>query len=250
MRAPWLAALGVAAYLVFLAASMPASFVLARMAEAERGRLQVRSASGTAWHGDARLTVDTPGGPVAIDRLEWRFLPTRLASGRIAYAVHAEVAGFDGRYEAGGSLSGWEVRGLEARGDAAQLPSLLPSTAPWRPEGALHLTSPLLSTDGQQWMGEARIEWRGAAVGLSQVRPLGSYRIDLRAEGAAGNVVVTTLEGPLRVSGQGRLAPPGRLTFTGEARAEGDQASALAPLLDLLGPARPDGARAISWQAR
>ena len=59
---------------------------------------------------------------------------------------------------------------------------------------------------------------------------------------------VTTLEGPLRITGQGTLASPARLAFSGEARAEGDAAKALEPLLDLLGARRPDGARALEWR--
>ena len=92
------------------------------------------------------------------------------------------------------------------------------------------------------------MEWRGAAVGLSEVRPLGTYRADIHAEGHAGKVVVSTVEGRLRIAGQGTLTPPTRIVFRGEARAEGADAKALEPLLDLFGPARPDGARALDWQ--
>jgi hypothetical protein len=61
---------------------------------------------------------------------------------------------------------------------------------------------------------------------------------------------VSTIEGPLHITGRGTLAPPARIAFSGEARAEGAQAQALEPLLSLFGPARPDGARSINWQAR
>jgi len=61
-------------------------------------------------------------------------------------------------------------------------------------------------------------------------------------------VTISTVEGPLRITGQGTLAPPARFSFTGEARAEGPQAAALEPLLGRMGPARADGSRALEWR--
>jgi hypothetical protein len=65
------------------------------------------------------------------------------------------------------------------------------------------------------------------------------------AEAGPAQLSVPTLEGPLTVIGTGTLTPPHRLAFSGEARAEGESAKALEPLLDLLGPRRPDGARSV-----
>ena len=250
MRVLWLAVLGVAAYAAFLVGTMPASVLLARGHGSLPVKYEVRESSGTAWRGRAHIVVGTTGGNVAIENLEWRWLPAALLGGRLAFAIQARAPGLDARYEGGRSFTRWDVRGLEARGNAATMVVLLPWLAPWRPDGDIVVTSPRLDTDGREVRGEARVEWRNAAVGLSQVKPLGSYRADVRAEGSAGTVSVTTLQGPLRIAGQGTLTPPDRIAFTGEARAEGEQARALDPLLDLMGPARPDGARAIAWQVR
>lgn len=248
MRAPAIAAIGVAAYAVFLVATMPASFVLARAQAAQPGKFEVREASGTAWHGTAKITLATPGGPVAIDRVEWHLRPAKLAAGRIAFDIAASAPGLEARYEGARGFAQWEVRDLEARGNATAMSTLLPWLAPWRPEGAVTITSPRLTTDGMELRGEARVEWRGAALALSDVRPLGTYRADIQAEGHAGRVAISTVEGPLRITGQGTLAPPARFSFTGEARAEGPQAAALEPLLGRMGPARADGSRALEWR--
>jgi general secretion pathway protein N len=77
------------------------------------------------------------------------------------------------------------------------------------------------------------------------VRPLGSWRAEAAGEGPAIRFSLATLKGPLRLSGKGTLPVPGRLSFTGEARAEPGRERDLEPLLDLIGPRRPDGARAI-----
>ena len=43
---------------------------------------------------------------------------------------------------------------------------------------------------------------------------------------------------------------PGAITFSGEARGQGANAAALEPLLNLMGPRRPDGARSIEVRIR
>jgi general secretion pathway protein N len=248
VRAPGLVAIGLAAYSLFLVATMPASFVLARAQGALPGKFEVREASGSAWHGSAKVTLATPGGPVAVDRLEWHLKPSRPAAGRIAFDIAAEASGLKARAEGARTLGHWEANGLDARGDAPTMATLLPWLAPFRPEGVVAIASPRLATDGTELEGDARIEWRWAAVSLSDVRPLGTYRADVHAEGHAGRVRVTTLEGPLRITGEGTLTPPTRFAFTGEARAEGPQAAALEALLARLGPARADGSRALEWR--
>ena len=249
MRTPILAALGVAAYLLFLAAGMPASFVLARAQAAAPGAFEVREASGTAWRGNAALTLATAAGPVALDRVAWTWRPARLLAGRLGFDVAAGGRDLELRAETARTLTHWEARDLDARGNAASLAALLPWIAAWRPEGSLALTSPRLESDGREVRGSARLEWRGAAVSLADVKPLGTYRADVEAEGPRAQVRVETLEGPLRITGRGTFTAPGRITFSGEARPEPAAAAALEPLLRLLGPARADGARTIEWRA-
>lgn len=248
MRAIPLALLGIAAYAAFLAANMPASFLLARAQDAQPGKLEVRAVTGTAWHGNASVTFNSPGGPIAIERLEWRWLPSRLAAGRFAFDITASASGIEARYEGARTLASWEVRDLEVKGDAGSLGIVVPWIAAWRPEGRVTITSPRLSTDGVELRGEARLEWKAAAVSLSELKPLGSYRADIVAEGHAGHLKVTTLEGALQISGNGTLTPPTRLVFTGQARATPEEARALEPLLNLLGPPRADGARTLDWR--
>lgn len=247
MRPGSLAIFGIAAYSVFLVATMPASWLAAR---ASPGAYEVRAVNGTIWKGDAQAVVRVGAGSFAVDRAEWDFLPSRLLRGRVAYAMSLRGAGFDARYEAGRSLAGWSVRDLAARADAALAAAALPWIGAWRPEGVVSAASPALDITEREVRGELRLDVKGASTALSEVRPLGSYRADVVAEGAAARVNVATVEGALRLSGQGRLEFPSRFAFTGEARGQGANAAALDPLLNLLGPARPDGARAIDWRTR
>ncbi len=250
MRPASLALLGVAAYGVFLAATVPARWVEARIAAAAPGRYQALAVNGTLWKGDAQAVVNAPGGTLVIDRFEWTFRPARLLQGRLAFAIDVKGAGFDARYEATHSLAGAGLRDLTAHADAAIAAAVVPLVARWRPEGQVSLTAGSIDVSGQDVRGDARIEWKGAAIGLSEVKPLGTYRLALEAGGPGAKLDLTTIEGSLRVAGKGRVDWPTRLTFTGEARGEAAKAEALGPLLDLMGPARPDGARTLDWRWR
>ena len=247
MRFTTLAVIGTAAYATFLVALMPASYVAREIQERSRGALQGHEASGTIWNGSGRAVVATPAGPLALDHLQWRFLPARLLTGRAAFEVHGNSAGFKGSGEVGRSIGAWEARGALI-GEAAGIGSFLPLVAPWRPQGTLSLEATRLTWDERELRGDARLVWRAAALALSEVRPLGTYRAELRGDGGPAKVTLQTLEGALRLSGQGTLAPPSRLAFSGEARGEAAFAARLAPLLDLMGPPRADGSRALEWR--
>lgn len=242
MRPAALAALGVLAYLVFLGATLPASVVAQRLA---MPGVRTSDVQGTVWHGSARAEVAAAGAAFAIEDLRWDWQPRALLAGRLGWRIAAQGAGLRARGEVQRGLLALEGRDIAIAGDAAALGAFSPLLGTWRPEGALDVQAPALAWDGSALRGTARIEWRGAAVALSAVRPLGAYRIDARAEGGPANFEVTTLDGPLRIAGRGTLTPLGRLAFSGEARADAAAASALAPLLDLFGPRRPDGAHSV-----
>ena len=249
MRATPLAALALA-YLVFLVVLTPASFVATRLEASAPGRIEVTDANGTLWRGSARVRMTGPNAtPVILDRVEWRFQPSRLAAASLAFSIKGTASALAGEMEAARGFSQWHLRDATLQGDASALGALFPVVAPWHPSGAVKVTAPNLAWDGGPLQGDMQVEWRGAATSLSEVRPIGSYRATWRSEaGGAGRLVITTLEGPLRITGEGKAALPGRIACSGEARAEGDTVKALEPLLDLLGPRRPDGARAIEWR--
>lgn len=249
MRLPAMAALGVTAYALFLVATAPASFLAAGASAAAPGRIDLTETHGTLWSGGARGRIRAPGGDVLLDRIEWRFLPARLAAGRLAFAVTAAGRGLDAQAEVARGFTAWEMRAVEAHADASALTPLAPMIAPWRPEGRVAIASSALEWDESRARGDLRAEWKDAVLAVSAVRPLGSYRIDVHAANGPAQVTLATLGGPLLLSGQGTITPPAGLTFSGEARGEARgealQAAALEPLLNLIGPRRADGARAL-----
>ena len=83
----------------------------------------------------------------------------------------------------------------------------------------------------------------------SRVKPLGSYRVVFQAMGASSTLDLSTIKGPLLLSGHGKAAD-GASSFQGEASATPDQRDNLAGLLNLLGSARETGSVALNFQAR
>jgi hypothetical protein len=246
LRPATLAALGIAAYLVFLAALAPASVVAARLLQG--GPMELSDVHGTIWKGAASARIRLAAGALDLKELRWRFAPMRLLTGRIAFDVTALDPRFSAQGQLARSFGGNEARDVGGKGDAAMLAAVLPLLATWQPRGELAFTAPLLAWDEREVRGSARAEWRGAAISLPEARALGTYVAELRGEGGPAKLTLTTPEGTLRLSGEGSFAPPGQLALRGEARAEGAGAEALEPLLNLLGPRRADGARAFSWR--
>ena len=249
MRTAPLVALGIASYATFLVATVPARFVAAQVESRAHGTVHVTEAHGTLWHGAAGLDVAIAGGRLALDNVAWRFQPAQLLRGRLAFAVDLKSPTLSGQGTIARDVSAWHAAG-EAAGDATVATAVVPLLSAWRPEGRVTLRSEGFAWDEHEVRGAVQAEWRDASVALSQVRPLGTYRVTFDAAGSNGKLAVTTLDGPLRVSGTGEVVFPGRVTFNGEARAQGPAAASLDPLLDLLGPRRADGARTLAWRTR
>jgi hypothetical protein len=109
------------------------------------------------------------------------------------------------------------------------------------PEGDIEFRADRFSVTRNAIDGEANVFWRDAALNVSNVRPLGSYQLQLSVNDRVLNVTLSTQGGALNLNGQGRWLPfdGGRLEFSGVARAVAKQ-NELAPLLALLG-ARSSG---------
>jgi hypothetical protein len=103
------------------------------------------------------------------------------------------------------------------------------------------------------------VEWREAALSLAPSHPLGTWKADVAGKGAAIEVTLATVNGPLRLAGKGALKPgsvpgfpkPGTLpglgfAFEGTASADPGREKELEALLALIGPRRPDGLTAIT----
>lgn len=231
----------------------PARWLAWGVQQASQGQVQWRDARGTVWNGSAQLVLS--GGAGSLDaqalpgRLHWTLMPHGLGLqlGWLADCCMAEAARL--RVQLGWAT--WQVQASDHRSvwPAALLTGL---GAPWntlQPVGQLQLHTQALqvqwSQGRMQLQGLAELQVQHLSTRLSPIQPIGHYQLQLRGtpEGTATpSLELSTLQGPLRLSGQGQWVGE-RLRFSGEASAQEGQEAALNNLLNILG--RRQGTRSL-----
>jgi len=239
---------GVLLYLVFLVAQAPAWLLATGLDRASGGQVALEFPSGSVWNGKARaLTIQAANGKaVRVALLSWSFLPHRLLSGELGFHVTSDDPLAIGSAEVGTGLSGvGHVRHAKFIVGSSVLLPLAPLLDFVQPAGTLQLQADELRVAGGKPEGDAVVEWRGAGTKLSQVRPLGDYRINVTAAQDGIRYDVNTVNGPLRVEGRGSFVPNGPRKFAGTARADPPFQSQLQDLLRLLGRDQGQGVFAL-----
>ncbi|MDP1690742.1 MAG: type II secretion system protein N [Burkholderiaceae bacterium] len=240
-----------------LAAFAPAAWLASALASATADRLLLTDARGTLWNGSALPVLS--GGPGSRDAsalpgriewsLAWRGLSAELRA-RQACCLRGEV-----RALIRPGLGRLSVQVLPAESSTiGQWPTgwLAGLGTPWNTlqlGGTLRLTSPGLTIEWVQgrvrFSGEAALDIANASSRVATLETLGSYRLSLRGNAASGDAAslsLITVDGALRLSGQGEWTGTG-LRFRGEAQAAEGSETALNNLLNIIG--RRQGARSV-----
>lgn len=247
---PWALAGALLGALLALAALAPASWV-ARWVAAQTGqRLLLVDARGTLWSGSAVAVL--AGGPGSREasalpgRLHWR-LGRGGAPAAFKLALRQDCCIDD-------ALRVLARPGIGRLRVAVGSPA--PARAHWPAAWLAGLGAPFntlrlggrvqLQTDGLalEWVqgrlrvtGQAELRLQDLSSRLSTLPVLGSYRLVLSGAGdgpEGARVALQTLQGPLRLSGQGQWAGA-TLRFRGQAEAEPGSEAMLNNLLNLLG---------------
>ena len=236
-----------------LAVWAPARWLAWGVNQASQGQVQWLNPRGTVWQGSAQLVLS--GGAGSRDaqalpgRLHWTLAPTWTGArwGWRADCCMAQAASV----QAG---LGWNRLQLQVGDHASVWPAALLAGlgAPWntlQAEGQLQLNTRSVqlhwAQGRMQMQGQLELNLQNMSSRLSPVKPMGSYRIQLSGtpEGTATpNLQLSTLQGPLMLSGQGQWVGA-RLRFTGEASAQEGHEAAFDNLLNILG--RRQGARSL-----
>lgn len=230
----------------------PAHWLAYAVSQLSAERVQLQHAQGTVWNGAARLVLAADRGTRDASALpgpvQWRIRPhwrgLRLALSAPCCLEAPWV------WEASASRHGLELRAHDLSVAASHWPAQLLSGlgTPWNTvqlQGtlAVHTQGLQLRVQREGWtlLGQASVDGLGLSTALSTLQPLGSYRLALQG-GASPLLTLSTLGGPLQLSGQGQLVQ-GRWRFRGEARSSEAAQGALGNLLNIIG--RREGARSV-----
>ncbi len=240
-RRPLNVALFFGAFSAGCVALAPAALLGRVLEAASSGNLTLSMANGTLWNGSGVVVFQSNGRFISIGEYAWRFQPATVISHGLSFVVRQA----DDVRPMTVSLSPFrsQVMLQEWRAvlPAQMLEILSPQLRPYRFGGEIEVESGslVLSTRGVE--GRVFVNWNRAGSALSEVYPLGNYRIAMQGTGRVVDVDLSTQSGKLLLSGQGRLEQGKGLTFNGTARASPGDQEALSELLHHLGPETTPG---------
>ncbi len=224
-------------FCVSLVVMAPASLLSAQLETFSGSRLLLAGTQGTLWSGSGVLLFASDTQYVSLGEYAWRLQPAELLSGGVVFNVKhgADGSPMKVRYEPlrqVAQLSQWHTT-LPAQ----VLAVLAPQLRPYQLNGEIELTAESVSFSKSGIAGKATVDWRQAGSGLTDVYPLGDYRILMEGGGRGLSVQLATLSGKLRLSGSGQMEPGRGLNFNGTAQAApGEQQDGLSELLHHVGP--------------
>jgi general secretion pathway protein N len=223
------------ALLVIYVVLLPATWMDALLQRASQGTLAMTGATGTLWRGEGSLQAFLPTGEtVTLAPVSWTISPAELLGLKLHIIA---VSTRDSKPVLNATFGASETYIQEAKLDlpAALLGVLSPTLRAATLTGQLALQASDVRFGGSRAAGKARAYWKGAGSSLTRVRPLGNYLLDLNGQDNGLDFHLTTIGGPLTLTGSGGWRPGKnpdiRVTATPEESARQD----LAPLLRMMG---------------
>ncbi|MGD8379321.1 MAG: type II secretion system protein N [Gammaproteobacteria bacterium] len=239
--------LGVAAYLAFLLATLPAVQLTSRLSGQIPG-LRMAAPTGTIWHGHADwLTVNH----VRLDDVSWDASVWRLFTAHLAWHVEAHLGDGFARGKVtlspDGSATVSDFRAAVSVADAIALTPY--RDVPAHGDATVRIDH-LVFDDGQAGnvtaeavVNDLHVDWVGKGS-------LGGYRMTLKSAGdrIQGNFQDTG--GPFSLTGTVDVRATGDYDVRGQIAARPSADPVLAQALDYLGKAGPDGKHDFNFAGR
>lgn len=231
LKAVLLLLLLVFTYLVML----PATWMDALLQRASQGTLAMTGTTGTFWRGEGSLQALLPSGAaVTLVPVRWNIAAGEL----LALKLHINALSTrDNKPVLNATLGLGETYIQEAKLDlpAELLGILSPTLRAAALSGQLALQAKELRFDGSHAAGKALAYWKAAGSSLSRVRPLGNYLLDLTGQGNGMDFHLTTMGGPLTLTGSGSWHPGKKPDIRVTAIPQQSARQDLTPLLRMLG---------------
>jgi general secretion pathway protein N len=228
----------------------PADWISAALEQQTGGRLTLGDAQGTLWNGSAFIGGSPGGGapvtPLLPGRFSWRLSPLLLLGQFDAELENPES--LSQAVKITGGWSQWQVSPASIVLPAERLGALGAPLNTIQPSGQMRLSWNAMQLERQgnrmDMIGSISLEMNDIASRLSPIKPLGAYKLVMDWRGQQAQLVLTTIKGPMLLSGSGSLTG-GQLQFSGKAEAEAGEETKLANLLSLLGQRRREGNKTI-----
>ncbi|HVE11148.1 MAG TPA: type II secretion system protein N [Paraburkholderia sp.] len=248
---PWLVVALLSSGAVLLT-KLPAAWITPYFAKATQGHVNLVEPDGSLWHGSAVLVLAAGGtgadagtGTLLPGRIEWRTGFWPLFTGRVRMQMRQTEAMPDA-VTVDATLRGATMSAGELDVPASLLAGLGAPFNTLNLQGGVRLAWSDWRSFGKDAFGQLAVQLTDMSSSLSRVKPLGSYRVVLQAQGATATIDLSTLKGPLLLNGHGTLGA-GATAFQGTASSTPDARDNLAGLLNLLGAPRGPGVVSLDF---
>ncbi|WP_372521436.1 type II secretion system protein N [Sulfuricaulis sp.] len=248
MKKRWLlyAVFGLVFYLLFLIIEMPASWFAWGLDYYTHNTVRLDPLSGSLWHGKGRLVIYYPQTvPHDFGQTEWSINPFWLLTGRVQLTLQTNTPDRQIKTTLGIAKESLSIKDTDAAFPATFVSQLYPPATLIGPQGQIRLRTSDLVFGQKNLEGNATLEWQGAGSSLSNVKPLGDYRLEIIGAGKTANLKLSTARGALELTGQGQWqTQTGQVQLTGSALPR-ERAAELESLLKLLGEDQGNGKRQL-----
>lgn len=231
--------LGMVMYVMFLAGTLPASWIYSHWLQSRLGSWALYGVQGTVWEGRAALVKS---GNLQLENLHWDLHPLSLLRGRLEAALQFKYAAAPGALVLGRTLTGtWHADDVALELPAGQLTPLL--RLPGAELGgklAVQLSA-LTVKQGRVTAAAGSVAWVKAALRKPVAVDLGTFAIDLKttAEGVSGTLL--DRGGAVQAQGLLKLNADGQYQLTATFASRDPQQPLITQGLQLFGTPGPDG---------
>jgi general secretion pathway protein N len=228
----------------------PAAWMGALVEKQTCGRLTLGDAQGTLWRGSAFIGGaaggNSPVTPLLPGRFSWRLSPLALVGMVDLRLENPEALAQPVDFK--GSWKQWQLSPSALLLPAEGLSGLGAPLNTLAPSGTMRLSWTNLARTADSGVvavnGRTTLELTDMSSRMSPLRPLGSYLLALDWQGQRAQLTLSSVKGPLLLSGAGSL-DQGRFQFSGQAEAANGYEDTLANLLNLLGQRRANSEKNV-----
>lgn len=222
--------------------------LLAGIVEAfSKGKFVLANASGTVWKGSATPAIRQRSGSfLTMGNLHWDVELLSLFTGKLVTQFRWDNVDQRQPMVATMTFKKIELRNAVFPLQAGIFGELSPVLQTAQLSGQLLITSDQFIFSKQGLVGNAVANWMNAGSVLSSVSPLGSYHINISAEGERIDATLMTLSGLLLLEGRGGFTDGQNLDFQATARATEASKGRINEFLNNLGPEISPGVHTIN----